>query len=486
MALVSVMLLAGCTDFLDREPQGRYTEKDIPAGSFDSQVFGVYAKMRAFGVSALPYIAIHNFRSDDAVKGSSVTDGVQQENIYDKFQYVKDEWLMNTYWSDHYALVNAANAVIADIDSVGATDDATQINLAEAKFMRAYAYFNLVRTYGEVPKIDFKVTNAAQANVPKSPTAAIFTLIDSDLQAASAALPATWGSQYKGRLTKGAAQALQAKTFMWRKNWASALASAKQVINSGSYSLVQDYSSIFREAGENNPESIFEIQAYYDISQTGLGIQYAQVQGIRGSGTFDLGWGWNTPTDSLANAFEKGDPRKDATLLYSGQVNAPFNENIPPATASVPRPYWNKKIYTNPADRAAKNSRFGQWMDMRVIRYADVLLWAAEAANELGGDQNTTDALGWLEMVRGRARAGNAAVLPKIAATDQAKLREIIRHERRVELGMENERFFDLVRWGIADEVLRPLGYQSRNRYLPIPQGEIDKSKGVLVQNSEY
>ena len=486
LTLIGLMTVAGCTDFLDREPQGRYTEKDIPAGSFDSQVFGVYAKMRAFGVSALPYIAVHNMRSDDAVKGSSVTDGVQQENIYDKFQYVKDEWLMNTYWSDHYALVNAANAVIADIDSVGATDDATQVNLAEAKFMRAYAYFNLVRTYGEVPKIDFKVTNAAQANVPKSPTAAIFTLIDSDLQAASAALPATWGSQYKGRLTKGAAQALQAKTFMWRKNWASALASAKQVINSGSYSLVQDYSSIFRETGENNPESIFEIQAYYDISQTGLGIQYAQVQGVRGSGTFDLGWGWNTPTDSLANAFEKGDSRKDATLLYSGQVNAPFNENIPPATASVPRPYWNKKIYTNPADRAAKNSRFGQWMDMRVIRYADVLLWAAEAANELGGAQNTTDALGWLEMVRARARAGNATVLPKITATDQVKLRDIIRHERRVELGMENERFFDLVRWGIADEVLRPLGYQSRNRYLPIPQGEIDKSKGVLVQNSEY
>ncbi|WP_189562874.1 RagB/SusD family nutrient uptake outer membrane protein [Persicitalea jodogahamensis] len=486
IAFIGLVTLAGCNDFLDREPLGRYTEKDIPAGSFDSQVFGVYARMRAFGVSALPYIAVHNIRSDDAVKGSSVTDGVEAENVFDKFQYIKDQGLINSYWSDHYALINAANAVISDIDSVGATDDGTQINLAEAKFMRAYAYFNLVRTYGEVPKIDFKVTDAAQANIPKSSTTEIFTLIDSDLQAAAASLPATWDSQYRGRLTQGAAQALQAKTFLWRKNWTSALASAKQVINSGNYSLVSDYSSIFREAGENNAESILEIQAYYDISQTGLGIQYAQVQGVRGSGTFDLGWGWNTPTDSLANAFEKGDPRKDATLLYSGQVNAPFNENIPPATTSIPSPYWNKKVYTNPVDRAAKNSRFGQWMNLRVIRYADVLLWAAEAANELGGEQNTTDALGWLEMVRARARAGNTTVLPKITTTDQAKLREAIRHERRVELGMENERFFDLVRWGIADEVLRPLGYQPRNRYLPIPQGEIDKSQGVLVQNPEY
>ena len=182
---------------------------------------------------ALPYIAIHNIRSDDAVKGSSVTDGVAQENIYDKFQYVKDEWLLNTYWNNHYALVLAANAVIADIDSVGAKDEATQTNLGEAKFMRAYAYFNLVRTYGEVPKIDFKVTAAAQANVPKSPTNEIFALIDSDLQAAAAVLPATWAANYRGRLTKGAAQALQAKAFLWRKNWASALASAKQIINSG-------------------------------------------------------------------------------------------------------------------------------------------------------------------------------------------------------------------------------------------------------------
>ncbi len=486
VALLGTITLVGCKDFLDREPQGRYTEKDIPAGSFDSQVFGVYAKMRSFGVSAMPYLAMHNYRSDDAVKGSSTTDGVQQENIYDKFQYVKDEWLVNGYWSDHYALVNAANSVIADIDSVGASDAATQINKAEAKFMRAYAYYNLVRTYGEVPKIDFKITNAAQANIPKSPTAAIFALIDADLAEATASLPTTWDSQYRGRLTRGAALALQTSTYMWRSNWANALASAKQIISSGKYSLVTDYGSIFRNEGENNSESIFEIQAFYDISQTGLGIQYAQVQGVRGSGQFDLGWGWNTPTQSLADAFEAGDPRKDATLLYSGQMNAPFGEVIPPATSSVPWSYWNKKVYTNPADRAAKGSRFGEWMNLRVFRYGNVLLWAAEAANELGGEQNTKDALGWLEQVRARARGGNAAVLPAITTTDNTMLRDIIHHERRVELGMENERFYDLVRWGMATEVLGPLGYQPRNRYMPIPQGEIDKSKGVLVQNSEY
>ncbi|PWJ59632.1 putative outer membrane starch-binding protein [Dyadobacter jejuensis] len=488
-AAIGLLVMAGCSDFLDREPLGRYTEQDIPAGSFDSQVFGVYAKMRAFGVAAMPLLAIHNFRSDDADKGSSTTDGIAQENFYDNFQYTKDEWLLNSYWADHYALIIAANAVIADIDSLGAADAGTLINKAEAKMMRAHAYFDLARTYGDVPKIDFKVRESAEANIAKAPVAEIFALIDADLNEAAATLPASWESQYIGRLTSGAAQALHAKTYLWRQNWSAALASAKQVINSGTYRLATDYSSIFRETGENNSESIFEIQAYYSVTQTNLGLEYAMHQGVRGSGAWDLGWGWNTPSQALADAFEEGDPRKDGTLLYAGKINTPYNEAVPAATASIPRPYWNKKTYTNPALRESTGSRFGRWMNLRVIRYADVLLMAAEAANEIGGEQNTTDALAWLEQVRGRARGNNTAILPKITTTDPAKLRTAIQQERRVELGMENERFFDLVRWGLAQEVLHAAGktgYQPRNRYLPIPQPEIDKSGGVLIQNPEY
>jgi hypothetical protein len=113
---------------------------------------------------------------------------------------------------------------------------------------------------------------------------------------------------------------------------------------------------------------------------------------------------------------------------------------------------------------------------------------AAEAANEVGGAQNTTDALAYLEMVRARARGGNNAVLPKVTTTSQALLRDAIRKERRSELAMENDRFFDLVRWGIAKDVFTALGknYQDKNRYLPIPQPEVDKSAGVLKQNPDY
>lgn len=490
--LLPLLLLAvgisGCKkNFLDREPLGRYISSDLQAGTFDSQVFGVYSGLRAEGVSGIKFIAVASIRSDDAEKGSSTSDATDTESFFDNFNYTKDFWLLNDFWGDHFKLIGHANNVIADIDSTKATDQPTLVNRAEAKFMRAYAFFNLVRTYGEVPKINFKVTNAAQANIAKSSVADIYAQIDADLAEAIAVLPSTWPANNIGRLTNGAALALQAKTFLYRQNWTSALAAAKMVMTAGKYALVSDYGGIFREEGENNAESIFEIQALY--TQTlDLGIQYASVQGVRGAGNFDLGFGWNTPTESLASAFEPGDPRKDATLLYSGRVNTPYGENIPAATATVPRPYWNKKVYTNPAIRLATNSRFGRWMNLRVLRYADVVLMAAEAANEIGGAANTTEALNNLELVRARARGTATNVLPRIILTDQARLRDTIRHERRVELGMENERFFDLVRWGIARQSLAAVGktYLDKNRYLPIPQPEIDKSGGVLKQNTDY
>src|SRR5690348_12241106 len=212
-----IVLLMGCKkNFLDREPLGRYTSNDIAEGSFESQIFGVYAGLRAEGISGVKYIAVQSIRSDDAEKGSSTSDAVDAENFFDNFQYTKDFWLLNDYWGDHYKLIGLANNVISDIDSAKATDAPTLTNRAEAKFMRAYAYFDLVRAFGEVPKINFKVTSAAQANIAKSPVSEIYALIDADLQDAATYLPLSWDAKYAGRITKGAANALQAKAYLYR------------------------------------------------------------------------------------------------------------------------------------------------------------------------------------------------------------------------------------------------------------------------------
>lgn len=485
--LLALLVLSSCKKkFLDRQPLGRYIDDDIPAGSYDSKIFATYSLLRAGGFNNHLYLGIMNYRSDEAEKGSSVSDGANHGLMYDEFQYDKSNGGIQEFWTDHYALIIAANSIIADIDSLNLTDPNTLINKAEAKFLRAFTYFQMVRAFGPIPKVDFKITDAAQVNVPKSTEAEIFALIDADLQEAAAILPVSWDPQYVGRLTKGAAMTLQLKADLWRKNWASALGIAKGIIGLNQYSLVSNYGSQFRNTGENGPESIFEIQAFYTPTQN-LGIIHSNVQGVRGAGQWDLGWGWNVPTQKLIDEYETGDPRRIETILYSGQVDPLYSENVPPVP-TVPRPFWNKKIYTNPADRLSLNNRFGPWMNHRILRYADVLLMAAEAANELGGAQNTTDALAWLEMIRARAR-GNTSSLPPVTTTDQAALRTAIRHERFVEMAMEEERFWDLVRWGIDITVLPASGsplYQVKHRLLPIPQAEIDKSGGILIQNPDY
>jgi hypothetical protein len=365
----------------------------------------------------------------------------------------------------------------------------------EAHFFRAFLYFNLVRAFGEVPLIDFKISNAVETNIPKSTAAEIYTLIDGDLSEAQKLLPQRWEAKWLGRVTWGTARALHAKTYMQRNDWASMLAAATEVINSGVYNLNTPFDRIFRESGENSSESIFELQCAATTAMpasTSIGSQYAEVQGVRGAGIWNLGWGWNCPTPLLADAFEPGDPRKDETLLYFVKpgdnpelipTNKPWGEK--PVAQEVMNRYYNKKVYTDPSERA-KYTRSGFWMNIRIIRLSEMYLIAAEAANELG---NTTEAQNYLEAVRSRARGGDSSVLPKVTTTDQNELRNAIRHERRIELAMEWDRFYDLVRWGVARQVLHAAGktgYQDRHALLPLPQSEIDKSNGVLIQNPNY
>lgn len=486
---VMVMAMSGCEKFLDRKPLTA-TLDDLNQGGLEGQIYGLYSNLRnSAGFTTIPWLAVHDFRSDDSEKGSDPSDGAEWVAPFDNFAYVKDLWATNQYWDDHYALINLANTAIQTADSLQLSDNASKINIAEAKFFRAYAYFDLVRTYGDVPKIDFRVYNASQANIAKSPAADIYALIDSDLEYAAANLPLVWGNQYPGRLTSGAAKTLQAKAFIFRGNWARTLALTQSVMSSNTYSLFSSYYGIFKDAGENSSESIFEIQAY--VSPNGAvnnGCSFATTQGVRASTAsgWNLGWGWNTPTDNLVEAYQAGDVRKGSTVLFSGQSDDPstggYGRVLPGHVSEpggfLPRKYWNKKIYADPAYRASTGmSDNPVWINKRILRYADVVLMAAESMNETG---NGAGAVALVNQIR--SRAGLAA----LTYTTQAQLRADIKQERRVEFGLEGERFFDLVRWGDAVTVLGPLGYTNKCRFYPLPQPAIDKSAGKLVQNPEW
>jgi starch-binding outer membrane protein, SusD/RagB family len=481
-----VLAVSGCEDFLDRKPIGRYTQDNYPGGGLNEYVYGMYSDLRLYGAHAWPFVGVTSIRSDDADKGSTVTDGADAQGAYDNFTLLPGHSLTATYYKDSYAVINKSNVVLFISDSIKTTITETEYNLAqaEAKFIRGYMYFNLVRGFGGVPKVD-KIANAnSNFNTPRSTAAEIYTFIEDDLLEAIQYLPLSWPPEFKGRPTKGSAQGILAKVYLYQERWGESLALCETIMGSGEYDLNSTYGSIFAETGENNSESIFEVQCILNQSYN-FGCEYALGQGIRGSGTMNLGWGFNSPSQQLVNAYEAGDPRKEATILFEGESTI-YGEVVP-ALPGVPNVRYNQKVYTNPTYRTAANSTFGEWMNVRILRYADVVLMAAEAANEL--DQNT-DALEYLEMIRLRARNGNNAILPEITETDQDLLRELIWHERRIELAMEHERFFDLVRWGVAADVLHAAGkagfVAGKHELLPIPQSEIDRSDGVLTQNFGY
>lgn len=493
MSVFIFTLFSGCKKFLDRKPLTA-TLDDLNQGGVEGQIFGLYGGIRnpdvaGIGFGGINWLGMHALRSDDQEIVADPGAG-GWHTTYDLFQYVKDDWSTNEYWARHYVLIGLANTALQTIDSLALTDANSLINEAEAKWFRAYSYFEMVRTYGQVPLIDFRIYNAGDANIPKSTEAQIYALIDADLTFAEQHLPQNWSpsagsaSKYPGRLTSGAAKALHAKTYLYRQNWSSALALCESVINSTEYELTPQFWQIWKTAGENNKESIFEIQAYQSAGAVdNYWSWWGTQQGVRGAGEWNLGWGWNTPTQDLVDAFETGDVRKPSTILFSGQSDDPttggFGRTLPPYP-TIPARYWNKKTYADPAEQAVVGDLTGAaYINQRVLRYSDVLLMAAEAANELGGAANAILAEDYVNAVRNRAGLGD------ISFTNQAAMRTIIKRERRSEFAMEGERFFDLVRWGDANAILGPLGYQNKHRYYPIPTPALSANPN-LVQNPEW
>ncbi|MNX76071.1 SusD family protein [compost metagenome] len=244
------------------------------------------------------------------------------------------------------------------------------------------------------------------------------------------------------------------------------------------YSLLPNYEKVFRIENENSVESIFEIQcALLPNNKDASNSQYSQVQGVRG--VTGGGWGFNVPSANLAAAYETGDPRRDATIIFRGETT-PSGDVI---SATGDNPMYNQKSYV-PFSLFVSGFNEGAQQNVRMLRYSDVLLMNAEAANELN---NSGQAISSLEQVRLRARQGNTAILPKVTTTDQNEMRKAIYRERRVEFAMEFDRYFDVIRQGRGTEVFGPKGWKAgRNEVWPIPQTEIDLSGGVLTQNPGF
>jgi starch-binding outer membrane protein, SusD/RagB family len=482
--IISIILFTvGCSDdFLDRPPLAELTEATFLTNGNDAILAtnAIYNTLRnwRFSQGGFPIIDI---MSDDATKGSNPGDGTQIIP-FDNFSFDATDANILGWYTTLFQALRRANIVLEKVPGIEMDEELKMRLLAEARFLRALAYFDLVRAWGDVPEI---TTSNPPLQVPRSPKEEIYEdIIIPDLLYSIQNLPekSDYDAQDLGRATRGAAKGLLAKVYLFLDDYENAADYALEVVNSGQYDLMDDFSMAFSVAGEFGEESVFEIPALPENFENG-GNQYANTQAIRG--TPNRGWGFNRPTLDLINSFEEDDPRMDKTVTFLGEVLDGVlilgDGSTPDSTYNnqgelVQVETYNEKIWT------PGTSSIESWQhNRRVLRYADILLMAAESLNETG---NSSEALEYLNMVRERARDGNPDILPDVTTTDKAALRETILRERRSELALEGHRFFDLVRTGRAAEVLGPLGFvEGKHELLPIPQTEIDLSQGMLTQN---
>lgn len=602
VGLILAGLLTGCEDqLLNKKPRGELTQKSF----FETKDQAVqatnatYEQMRGFWVHSFGWVGMTDIASDDASKGSTPSDNPEMRSI-DEFTFGPSNGLIRLTWQGYYQGIFRANLAIKNIPGIDMDKQLRSRLVGENKFLRAYYYFFMVRAFGGVPLV-LKPLEPGEFRQPRTSADKVYDQIEQDLKDAIEVLPlkSEYPAKDLGRATKGAAQGLLAKVYLFRGKYQEALTMAENVINSGEYSLMSNYDKIFTPEGENSSGSIFEIQAVATSQGLG-GTPYSVIQGVRGNP--NLGWGFNNPTRDLLQSYEPGDPRLESTVMF-------VYENLPYGPEDVVRdnPNMNDERYNQksfiPLDSPSGNFNGGS--NIRRLRYSDVLLIAAEAAARTG---QTSKAHNYVNMVRERARDGQQAtigvnveplssvvadtvgmpdmedhvfiryatdggpaqsaglknfdwtlvdnnatiqvtnldliqsvdgtpvntvsdykdemkskspgqqvtiqvervtqsnnggqvststqtvlvnipaeqLLPDITSSGDQLLQDIW-HERRVELAMEQQRFFDLQREGRAKQELQDLGinYQDKHDVYPIPQSELDLNS-AMDQNPGY
>lgn len=549
---LSASLLVSCADdFTEIDPVGALSDASLQnATGVDLLLTGAYAVLDGIRNNHGDdwHVTGDNWWmdviSDDAHKGS--TDGDQADLLaIELYTWDTTNPYFTNKWRAVFAGLNRANAVI---DLINKSDDpsAFSVQLAQARFLRGHYNFELQKMWVNVPYISDENYAASEFNQPNS--GPIWDKIEADFAYAAANLPATRGGSYSepGRPLATTAKAYLGKTYLYQGNWSAAATELDAVINSGKYALQSDYFANFRSDGENGSEMIFSIQFAADTGQSFNGNRGGTLNYPIGPMTGGMCCGFYQPTQDLANAFQTDsnglplsnwassditndagietaeaftphtgplDPRIDFTIARRGIEFNGFGaftgkENIRASFTDISGPYSSKKNFYTAGDDANRGT--GGWGEQRsginyhIIRYADVLLMAAEAAVETG---NLEKARGLVNQVRSRAKnSPKADSSPNYvidtynsAWTDAAAARSAVRHERRVELGMEGHRLFDLRRWNIMVETLnayianegrtippfaaRANAVGSKHTALPIPLDAIDSSQGALTQN---
>lgn len=389
------------------------------------------------------------------------------ENM-DYFMVTTDNNYLLASWTSLYNIISQCNGVLDHIDNA-AYKDATAKNrsIGQAEFVRALAYFNLVRLWGSVPLVIHQVTTPSKAYTPQASVDSIYAQITADATDAAMKLPPQWPAESVGRATQGAAYTLLGEVYLTLKKYPDAITALQKVTG---YSLVPDYGSLYNPANKNSSESIFEIQ--FNAAIQGQASNYSYYfaplySGFATIGSFDpnSGSGRNLPTRDLLASYEKGDRRKSASIAWFVDPLNVTNGYVEAQHDSVP--YINKYA-TKPAISNEQDN------DFYVYRYADVLLWLSEATNEVAGP--TATAYGHINQVRHRAGLANLA-----GGLSQDAFRQAVYHEERIEEAFENHRWFQLVRTGQALSVMTKNGAEQKAYQTWLPASSYSLKQYMLL-----
>ncbi|MCV2486889.1 RagB/SusD family nutrient uptake outer membrane protein [Flavobacterium sp. SH_e] len=479
MFVLSAFFFTGCADdFLDVDQTQSISTDDIEL--FNSNdgaatfVTSIYSKFLDWDMSSFGWIGLASITSDDADKGSDPGDTGTDKDVLDALTYNSSNPSAESTFTAQYDGINRCNQALNIIPKLDKADPALRQRLmGEAKFLRAFMYFTLVKCYGGVPIVDHLPNPSSVEDknmlLTRKTAAETYAFIEQDLNDAIAVLPlkSAYSDSEKARVSKGAAYALLAKVNLYQKNWQKVVDNCDLVTG---YALAPDYAKMFRLEGENDIESIFEINGVGSVPIKGIS-GYSNTQGVRGAGGW--GWGFNTPSKSLVDAYEAGDVRKAATIIFRGTTL--YDGRVIPLSPTDLNQGYNFKAYSSQFTDAWETDA-----NIKYLRYGEVLLMKAEALNELG---QTSEAIGLLNQIRHRAQLGDTP------ATTQAAVRTAIWKERRVELAFEFDRFFDLVRTGQAESAFAADGKVftvGKNELFPIPAIFISQANGLSQQNPGY
>lgn len=482
-SLVALLLMSCSDDFLDRQPLDTINTENYPttAEELVTVVNGAY--------QPLQWPKLYNLRmwSTDIMAGNSIvgagggSDGIETQDMANFVTNTDNAGVLDL-WRGPWPGILMSNIVLEAAPKMDIDEDIRQRSMGEAHFLRAHYYFILARFFGDVPLITEPQSSDSDLFPPRDPVAQVYELIISDLNAAAELLPpkSSYGSENKGRASKGAAYGMLAKVHLTLGNYQEVVQYTTEVENLG-YALNENYADNFSITNENSIESLFEVQyasnGGYDFwSNENQASWTSPFMGPRGANFVAGGFGWNQPTQEFVEAYEEGDVRKDATVLYEGGPE--FDGKVYESRYSLTG--YNTRKFLVPLSQVSAYDNSP--LNFPILRYADVLLMKAEALNELG---QTSLAEDYLNMVRNRAG------LDDIQDLSQADFRNAVLHERRIELAFEGQRWFDLIRVNNGEyglNFLRSIGRNNASQkhlLFPIPQIELDRNPN-LVQNPGY